>query len=118
MIIEQVRYFATADNVPAVVDARRSIDTVRGNLGLPVGHILVADPIPDDSPAIVWQCGYESETQLALAEAAIGNSAEYHAARDRLGDLTENVEIELYTIDEVEVTDVSENQPASEDPQP
>jgi hypothetical protein len=51
----------------------------------------------------VWQCGYESETQLALAEATIGNSTEYHEARDRLGELTENVEIELYTIDEVEV---------------
>jgi hypothetical protein len=117
MIIEQVRYFATAENVSAVVEARRSIDSVRGHLGLPVGHILVADPVPDDSPAVVWQCGYESETQLAMAEAAIGNSAEYHDARDRLGALTENVEIELYTIDEVEVeadddvqvTDVSES---------
>ena len=109
MIIEQVRYFATSENVAAVIEARRSIDEVRGDLGLPVGHILVADPVPEDSPAIVWQCGYESETQLALAEAAIGNSAEYHGARDRLGALTENVEIELYTIDEIEV----EEQPES-----
>ncbi|GEM_PF-6218400 len=101
MIIEQIRYHVTGEAAPPeVLEARRAVSTARVSLGLPAGHILVADPAPEDGPAIIWQCGYESETELAIAESAIAGSPEYGAARDRLGSLVERIEIELYASDE------------------
>ncbi|HEV3310953.1 MAG TPA: hypothetical protein VG815_10600 [Chloroflexota bacterium] len=102
MIIEQVRYFVQdEDRIDEAAEIRREIDNVRMSLGLPAGHILVADPPPDDAPALVWQCGYENESMLAVAEATIAGSTDYAAGRDRLSALVSRTEIELYTADEV-----------------
>jgi hypothetical protein len=78
---------------------------MRRSLGLPPGHILVADDGPDEGPSLIWQCGYEDEGQLAAAEGALIGNPEYEEARGRLGTLVSRVELELYISDEEEAPD-------------
>lgn len=101
MIIEQIRYFLADDSQSDLAaERRRAVDGIRRRLGLSGGQILVADPPMDDGPAMVWQCAYEDEQMLAVAETAIAGSSEYATARDRLSELVANIEIELYTAQE------------------
>src|ERR1019366_8430788 len=101
MIIEQVRYYIDDEEaIDRAAGLRRDIDDVRRHLGLPGGGILVADPVPEDGPTLVWQCGYESDQALAWAETAISASEEYSALRDQLSAIVARIEIELYTADE------------------
>jgi hypothetical protein len=101
MIIEQIRYFISEDYRDEILQLRREITRIRSQLGLPGGHILLADPTPD-SPTLVWQCGYEDETEMGLTEARLIGNAEYEAARNRLGELAARVELEIYMADEAE----------------
>jgi hypothetical protein len=71
--------------------------------------LLIADPPPDDGPAVVWQCGYENEHMLSVAETAIAGSSEYASARDKLSTIVSKIEIELYTADEEEPDEQSIN---------
>lgn len=101
MIVEQLRYFIVDEEaITEAVQRRRAMDDVRGALGIAKGKILVADPPLDEGPAIVWQCLYESEHALAVAEAAITGSSEYAAPRNKLSEIVSRIEIELYTTDE------------------
>lgn len=103
MIIEQIRYFLNDDEESAeAAEQRKAVDEVRRSMGLPLGQILVADPPADDGPALVWQCAYQSEHMLAVAESAIADSQAYAAARDQLSRYVSRIEIELYTADEPE----------------
>lgn len=98
MTVEQVRYWvADEDAVEPAVEFRRKIDPVRRQLGLPTGHIMVADPPPEDGPTIVWQGSYESEHSLAPAEAAISGNGEYSVARDLLSAVVVRTELALST---------------------
>ncbi|HZT96758.1 MAG TPA: hypothetical protein VFB34_07960 [Chloroflexota bacterium] len=99
MIVELIRYRVAEADVDAALEARRALSAVRERLGLPPGYILLADPPADEGPAMVWQCGYQSETQLAVAEAAIAGSTEYSEVRDRLAPIVEAIEIEMYVSD-------------------
>jgi hypothetical protein len=100
MIVEQFRYYADEEQREQILAARRAISRVRSQLGLPSGHILVADPAPEDGPFMIWQCSYEDEVTMAVAEATLAGSADYAAARDQLGRLTKRIEFEIYTADE------------------
>ena len=100
MIIEQIRYYFDESDKEATLLARREESRVRAELGLPPGHILIADPIPTDGPGMVWQCIYEDESGMATATARLIGNAEYETSRDRLRALTIRVELELYTADE------------------
>jgi hypothetical protein len=102
MIIEQIRYFIHEENRDEVLETRRRVTRLRSQLGLPPGYILVADAMPDDAPALIWQCGYEHVAAMAAATTALMGNAEYEAARDRLGSLAVRVELELYMTDEDE----------------
>lgn len=73
---------------------------MRIGLGLPSGLTLIADPVPDDGPAVLWQCGYQSETELARAESAIPASPEYGEASGVVRELATLIEIELYTAED------------------
>ena len=46
MIVEQIRYYIEEQNKDETLTARREETRVRTELGLPPGHILVADPGP------------------------------------------------------------------------
>lgn len=102
MIIEQIRYFGPDEAAEEICRARREVDDIRVQLGLPRGLVMLADPVPDDSPAVVWQCAYETEGHLAVAESAIAGSQEYGTARDHLATLVQRTEIEVYTADSEE----------------
>lgn len=97
MFVEQIRYFVTEETADQVMEARREVSRIRSEHGLPDGYILVADPLPDEGPGLIWQCGYDDDSQMAVASSALIGNAEYEAARDRLAGLVERVEIELYT---------------------
>lgn len=102
MIIEQIRYFVADEQRDEVLNARREIDRFREEVGVPSGHILLSDATPADGPTIVWQCGYEDEGEMGLADARlIGNEA-YESARERLSGLVQRVELELYISDDGE----------------
>lgn len=100
MIIEQVRYYIATEKREPALEVRREQNKIRGRIGLSAGRMLIADPAPDDGPIMVWQCGYEDESAMALAEATLTAHAEYAAARDRLSTLVERVELELYSFDD------------------
>jgi hypothetical protein len=100
MIIEQIRYFVDAETLDAILEARRQVSELRRQLNLPPGRILIADPPPDDGPALIWQCAYEDEGLMGAAEAALIGNAAYEDARGRLVNLAGRVEIELYMADD------------------
>jgi hypothetical protein len=100
MIVEQIRYYIEEQDKDETLLARREETRVRVELGLPPGHILVADPGPPEVPALVWQCIYEDESAMAAATAKLIGNAGYEAIRERLRALTLKVELELYTADE------------------
>ena len=100
MIVEQIRYYATDEDLDQVLEVRRAVGRVRGQLGLPPGQILLADPAPEDGPSLVWQCGYQDEGEMASVQAQLMGNAEYEAARERLGVLAVRVELELYTAED------------------
>lgn len=100
MIIEQIRYFFTADDAAPLIEARRRVTRIRKDLGLPPGHILIADDGPQQGPVVVWQCGYEDESQMGMAETRLIGNPEYEEARTTLAGLVSQVEVELYLIDE------------------
>lgn len=100
MIIEQIRYYIDEDYREQILLARREVNQVRDRLGLPTGLILIADASPEEGPALIWQCGYEDENEMVRVTEALMGNADYEAARDRLGALTERAEMELYVTDE------------------
>ncbi|GAC1319588.1 MAG: hypothetical protein NVS2B16_03410 [Chloroflexota bacterium] len=102
MIIEQIRYFLDAEDTAPLVEARRQVTRVRKELGLPPGHILIADAGPERGPCIVWQCGYEDESQMGMAETRLIGDPNYEAARTALASLVTEIEVELYLIDDEE----------------
>lgn len=104
MIIEQIRYYFLQDRRDEIIQARREVTRVRRTVGIPPGHILVADPAPDEGPTLVWQCGYADESELGAADATLIGNAEYEAARERLNALVTRVELELYMTDEEDST--------------
>lgn len=99
MIIEQIRYFVDEPYRDQLVDVRREIARIREGLGVPGGHILIADPPPDDGPCLVWQCAYSDEGELGYVETKLVGHAGYEEARERVAPLVTRVELELYTID-------------------
>src|SRR5947209_2759356 len=101
MIIEQIRYFMAEDRMEEILEVRREVTRIRRELGLPSGQILVADPPPDDGPVLVWQCGYEDESELGAAQAALMGNPRYEEMRDRLGTPVARVELEIYAADDV-----------------
>jgi hypothetical protein len=100
MIVEQIRYFVPADVRDALLDLRRQIDAIRREQGVPAGTILIADEGSDETPEVVWQCGYVDESELGQAETRLIGNAAYEEARVRLRDLGTRVVLELYTVDE------------------
>jgi hypothetical protein len=102
MIIEQIRYFVPEDRCDAVVSTRREIDRIRSAVNVPPGHILLADETPSGAPTVVWQCAYEDEGEMGLADARLIGNVDYEAARERLAQLVDRVELELYTSDDGE----------------
>jgi hypothetical protein len=102
MLIEQIRYFVDEDNRGELVSVRREIDRFRTEAGMPPGQILLSDATPAGGPTVVWQCGYEDEGEMGLADARLIGNAEYEAARQRLASLVQRVELELYTTDDDE----------------
>jgi hypothetical protein len=102
MLIEQIRYFVDEDKREELLVVRREIDRFRTEAGMPPGHILLSDDTPSGGPTVVWQCGYEDEGQMGLADAQLIGNAEYEAARERLASLVQRVELELYTSDDEE----------------
>lgn len=102
MIVEQIRYFVSADTHAAVLELRRQIDAIRRESGVPAGTILLADDDGEESPQIIWQCGYADETEMGHAETRLIGNAAYEEMRTRLGALGTRVVLELYTVDEAE----------------
>lgn len=102
MVIEQIRYFVDEDKREDLLVVRREIDRYRVEAGMPPGHILVSDDTPAGGPTVVWQCGYEDEGQMGMADTQLIGHAEYEAARERLASLVQRVELELYTSDDEE----------------
>lgn len=102
MIIEQIRYYTAEDAVDQILEARREVSNLRRQLNLPPGRILIADPAPEGTPAVVWQCAYEDEGLMGSAEAAVMGHADYEAARGRLATLAVRVEVELFMTDDEE----------------
>lgn len=100
MIIEQVRYFVSVENRDQTLAARREIARLRRRLSLPPGRILLADPVPDDAPVLIWQCAYEDDAMMGAAEAALLGNPDYEAARTQLGGIVSRVEVEIYTSDD------------------
>lgn len=100
MIVEQIRYYVAEDDCEALLVARRAISHAREARGIPSGHIFVADPVPDDGPAVISQCGYDDDTQMGMAESQLLGDPEYEQARVRLGELAVRIEWEIYTGDE------------------
>lgn len=100
MIVEQIRYFAAEDDVEELIRLRRNIDAVRQSLQLPPGRILIADPVVDDAPAVVWQCVYDDEGDLGEVEARLIGNETYEEARHHVADIVQRIELELYTADE------------------
>lgn len=100
MIIEQIRYYFLQDQRDEILRARREVTRIRRTVGIPPGHILVADPAPEEGPTLVWQCGYTDESELGTADARLIGNEEYEAARERLNTLVTRVELELYMTDE------------------
>lgn len=102
MLIEQIRYFVDEEKREDLLVVRREIDRFRTEAGMPPGHILVSDDTPAGGPTVVWQCGYEDEGQMGLADTQLIGNEGYEAARLRLAGLVQRVELELYTSDEEE----------------
>jgi len=102
MIVEQIRYYVSVETRDAVLELRRRIDTVRRDSGLPAGNILLGDEDGDDSPQIVWQCGYADEAELGHAETQLIGNSVYEDMRTQMGDLGARVVLELYTVDEID----------------
>jgi hypothetical protein len=102
MLIEQIRYFVDEDKREELLIVRREIDRFRTEAGMPPGHILLSDDTPAGGPTIVWQCGYEDEGQMGMADAQLIGNAAYEAAREQLNSLVQRIELELYTSDEDE----------------
>jgi hypothetical protein len=100
MIVEQIRYFLSEENHDAVVTARRRVDLARNARGLPPGRILIADPVPEDGPAILWQCVYADDDEMAVASTSLIGNEDYEAARAQLAELIVRAELEVYTLDE------------------
>jgi hypothetical protein len=100
MIIEQIRYYTDEATLEQLLGIRREVGRLRQELGLPPGFVLIADPPPDDGPAMIWQCGYEDESEMGLAEAKLIGNTDYESARSRLAALAMRVELELYMSDE------------------
>jgi hypothetical protein len=97
MIVEQIRYFVREENREVLVEVRREIDSARERVGVPAGRILLADPVPDDAPAVIWQCGYPNDSSMGMAESSLIGDEAYEAARARLAGLVERIELEIYT---------------------
>jgi hypothetical protein len=100
MIVEQIRYFIGVNGRQELLRARRAMNGVRDRLGLPPGHILVADETVEESPGLIWQCAYADEGELATATNTLMGEADYEATRDQLAQLAVRIELELYTMDE------------------
>jgi hypothetical protein len=100
MIVEQIRYYVRDEDRDALLAVRRSITRLREARGLPAGYIFVADPVPDECPAVIWQCGYNDDTEMGMAEAQLLGNAEYEEARKRLSALVTRIELEIYASDE------------------
>lgn len=102
MLIEQIRYFVDEERREEMLTIRREIDRFRAAAGMPPGRILVADDAPAGGPTVVWQCAYEDEGEMGLADVKLIGNAPYESARERLSALVERVELELYTSDDEE----------------
>jgi hypothetical protein len=102
MIVEQIRYYLTPDVRETVLELRRRIAMIRQDSGLPTGKLLLADEDEEESPQIVWQCGYEDEAALGHAETQLIGNTGYEEARAQLGALGVRVILELYTLDEAD----------------
>ncbi len=102
MIVEQIRYFVDEDKRRELVETRRELDRIRQAAGMPAGRILLSDATPSGGPTVVWQCAYDDEGDMGLADAHLIGQADYEAARERLSGLVQRVELELYTSDDPE----------------
>jgi hypothetical protein len=100
MILEQIRYYVDDDNRDAFLQVRRDLSAIRGEVGIPVGHLLRADPVPEDGPFLLWQCTYEDEAEMGMAEMRLMQTPSYEAARTRLGALVARMELEFYTVED------------------
>jgi len=100
VLIEQVRYYFEQAAMADVLDARRQESRIRESLNLTPGVILIPDDPSPDEPLLVWQCGYEDESQMAGTEQSLIDSEEYKAARDRLASLVTRVDLDLFVADE------------------
>lgn len=100
MIIEQIRYYVDSENIEPLVEARRQVTLVRKQLGLPSGHILIADDSAEGRPRMVWQCGYRDESEMGMVETRLIGNPDYESARTQLVELATQVEVELYLIDD------------------
>jgi|SRR5579875_2035299 len=99
MIVEQIRYFLSDTERVHVLEARRTIDRLRQEAGVPSGTILIADE-DDDGPDLIWQCGYEDEGQLGMAEAVLLGNPDYEKARADLAALVSKAELGIYIADD------------------
>ncbi len=103
MIVEQLRYYVNDQDREQLILARRQVNRVRSELGLPPGKILLADSGLEEGPSLIWQCSYEDESHMAAVEVSLIGNSEYEAARNRVSGLATRVELELYTFDEEEI---------------
>lgn len=100
MILEQIRYYVEEDKRDLFLQVRQDLSAIRREAGIPPGRLLLADPVPDEGPFLVWQCAYGDEAQMGVAETRLMEDPDYESARTRLGELVARVELEFYTIED------------------
>ena len=99
MIVERTNYFAQQGQAERVLDIRRSACAIRVGLGLPAGTVFVKQGLERDGPDVSWECSFPSRKDWEQDMAARAASVDFAGVRQQMGEVVDNFERHLNSID-------------------
>jgi dienelactone hydrolase len=99
MLVEKTNYFAKPGQSERVLEIRREACAVRVSLGLAAGTVLVKQGLESEGPDVSWECTFASLEAWEQDMAARAKSTDFASVRQQMGDVVDNFERHLNSVD-------------------